>query len=147
MRFFGTSRTSIVSALLTIFLLSAVAATAKDGRDFAGTYGFTEVQEQGEMVHLTLHLRLFNYSDTDIKGAVVTLQGGPGEIALRGNFPTVKVWHKNRDVQLVQEFTVPKREYQDWLQPPAQPNVVIIYQDGSGQTWQKGAQMRPQPVL
>ena len=147
MRFFGISRMSIVSGLLAFFLLGAVGATAKDGRDFAGTYGFTEVQEQGDLVHLTLHLRLFNYSDTEIKGAVVTLQSGPGLAILRGSFPTVKLWHKNRDVQLVQEFTVPKQEYQDWLQPPAQPNLVIIYQDANGQTWQKGAQMRPQPVL
>jgi hypothetical protein len=147
MRFFGLSRTSIVSISLAIFLLSAITVMAKDGRDFAGTYGFTEVQEQGDMVHLTLHLRLFNYSDSDIKGAVVVLQEGPPGVALRGNFPTVKVWHKNRDVQLSQEFTVPKREYQDWLQPPAQPNVFIIYQDSNGQTWQRGAQMRPQPIL
>ena len=148
MRFFGLSRTSIVSGSLAIFLLSAITVMAKDGRDFAGTYGFTAVQEQqGEMVHLTLHLRLFNYSDADIKGAVVTLQSGPGVVVMRGSFPTVKIWHKNHDVQLSQEFTVPKQEYQDWLQPPAQPNVVIIYQDANGQTWQKGAQMRPQPVL
>ena len=147
MRFFGLSRRSIVSAALAFFLLSAIAVSAKDGRDFAGTYGFTEVQEQGETVHLTLHLRLFNYSDADIKGAVVTLQNGPGLVVLRGSFPTVKLWHKNRDIQLVQEFTVPKQEYQDWLQPPAQPNLVIMYQDVNGQTWQKGAQMRPQPVL
>jgi hypothetical protein len=25
--------------------------------------------------------------------------------------------------------------------------VVIIYQDSNGQTWQRGAQMRPQPIL
>jgi hypothetical protein len=147
MRFSGFSRAALLSTSLAILLLSTISLTAKDGRDFAGTYGFTNVQEQGEMVHLTLHLRLFNYSDADIKGAVVVLQEGPPGVALRGNFPTVKVWHKNRDVQLVQEFTVPKREYQDWLQPPAQPNVFIIYQDANGQTWQKGAQMRPQPIL
>jgi hypothetical protein len=147
MRFSGFSRAALLSTSLAILLLGTMTVMAKDGRDFAGTYGFTEVQEQGDMVHLTLHLRLFNYSDTDIKGAVVVLQEGPPGVALRGNFPTVKVWHKNRDVQLVQEFTVPKREYQDWLQPPAQPNVFIIYQDANGRTWQRGAQMRPQPVL
>ena len=68
-------------------------------------------------------------------------------MSLRGSFPTVKVWQKSHDVRLSQEFTVPKREYEDWLRPPAQPNVVVIYQDSDGQTWQKGAQMHPQPVL
>ena len=145
MEFTRLVRALLLGAALSILLLGTVAA--KDGRDFAGSYGFTDVQEQGDMVHLTLHVRLFNNSDADIKGAVVILREGPSGVALRGNFPTVKIWHKNHDVQLAHEFTVSKREYQDWLQPPAQPNVVVIYQDANGQTWQKGAQMRPQPAL
>jgi hypothetical protein len=147
MRFRGLSRTSVMGVCLTIFLLGTITATAKDGRDFAGVYGFTDVQEQGDMVRLTLHLRLFNNSEADIKGAVITLMEGPTGLALRGNFPTVKVWRKNKDVKLSQQFTISKSEYRDWLRPPAQPNVVIIYQDANGQTWEKGAQMRPQPII
>ncbi len=147
MRFRGLSRASVMGVWLAIFLLGTITATAKDGRDFAGVYGFTDVQEQGDMVRLTLHLRLFNNSEADIKGAVIVLMEGPTGLALRGNFPTVKVWRKNQDVKLSQQFTVPKREYEEWLRPPAQPNVVIIYQDASGQTWEKGAQMHPQPVV
>jgi len=147
MRFRGLSRASVMGVWLAIFLLGTITATAKDGRDFAGVYGFTDVQEQGDMVHLTLHVRLFNNSEADIKGAVIVLMEGSTGVGLRGNFPAVKVWRKNQDVKLSQQFTVPKREYQDWLRPPAQPNVVIIYQDANGQTWEKGAQMRPQPVV
>jgi hypothetical protein len=147
MRFRGFSRMSVMGVWLAIFLLGTITATAKDGRDFAGVYGFTDVREQGDMVHLTLHLRLFNNSEADIKGAVITLMEGSTGVALRGNFPTVKLWRKNQDVKLSQRFTIPKREYEDWLRPPAQPNVVIIYQDANGQTWEKGAQMRPQPII
>lgn len=147
MRFRGHSRASVLGVCLTIFMLGTITATAKDGRDFAGVYGFTDVQEQGDSVRLTLHLRLFNNSDADIKGAVIVLMEGHTGVSLRGNFPTVKVWHKNKDVKLSQQFTVPKREYEEWLRPPAQPNVVIIYQDASGHTWEKGAQMHPQPVV
>lgn len=147
MRFRGVLRAPLMGVWLAIFLLSTITATAKDGRDFAGVYGFTDVHEQGDMVHVTLHLRLFNYSEGDIKGAVITLMEGPTGVALRGSFPTVKVWRKNQDVKVRQQFTIPKREYEDWLRPPAQPNVVIIYQDANGQTWEKGAQMRPQPVV
>jgi len=147
MRFRGLSRASVMGVWLAIFLLGTITATAKDGRDFAGVYGFTDVQEQGDMVHLTLHVRLFNNSEADIKGAVIVLMEGSTGVGLRGNFPAVKVWRKNQDVKLSQQFTVPKREYQDWLRPPAQPNVVIIYQDANGQTWEKGAQIRPQPIL
>ena len=57
MRFRGLSRASVMGVWLAIFLLGTITATAKDGRDFAGVYGFTDVQEQGDMVRLTLHLR------------------------------------------------------------------------------------------
>jgi hypothetical protein len=147
MRFSGFSRVSVIGTSLAIFLLSAVALTAKDGRDFAGSYSFTEVQEQGNTVQLTLHVRMFNYSGTDIKDPVVTLREGPSGVGLLGSFPAVKTWYKNRQVELSQQFTVPKSDYQDWLRPPAQPNVVIIYQDANGQTWQKGVQMSPRPTL
>ena len=147
MRLRGFSRALLMGAPLAIFLLSTVAVTAKDGRDFAGVYGFTDVQEQGDTVHFTLHLQLFNNSEADIKGAVIALMEGSTGVDLRGSFPTVKIWRKSKDVKLTQEFTVPKREYEKWLRPPAQPNVVVIYQDANGQTWQKGTQMRPRPIL
>lgn len=146
MRFCGFLGASVKGAALAI-LLSSVLLTAKDGRDFAGSYGFTDVQDQGDNVHLTLHLRLHNFSDADIRGAIITLREGSTGVGLWGSFPAVKLWQKNHEVKVSQEFTVPKREYEDWLRPPAQPNVVIIYQDAQGNTWQKGAQMRPRPVM
>jgi hypothetical protein len=147
MRFSGFLRAALKYAPLAILVLGAIMVMARDGRDFAGTYRMTDVQEQGDMVHLTLHLRLYNNSDSDIKGAIVILRDGPTGVALRGNFPTVKVWPKSHEVRLSQEFTVPKREYEDWLRPPAQPNVVVIYQDAQKQTWHRSAQMAPEPVL
>src|ERR1700730_8488700 len=108
MRFSGFLRAPLVGVGLAFVLLGTVTVMAKDGRDFAGTYGFTDVQEQGDMVQLTLHLRLFNNSDADIKGAVIVLREGWTGVALRGSFPTVKVWAKNHDVQLSQQFTIPK---------------------------------------
>ena len=147
MRFYGLLRAAFKCAPLAILFLGAIVVTAKDGRDFAGTYGVTDVQELGDMVHLTLHLRLFNNSDADLKGTVVILREGPTGMALRGSFPTVKTWQKSHEVRLSQEFTVPKREYEDWLRPPAQPNVVVIYQDAQKQTWQRTAQLAPEPIL
>lgn len=147
MRFRALSRALVMSIWLVILPLGTVSAAARDGRDFAGMYGFTDVQEHGDVVTLTLHLQLFNDGDADIKAPVITLMEGPAGIGLRGSFPSVKVWRKNQGVKVSQQFTIPKREYEEWLRPPAQPNVVIIYQDANGKLWEKGAQMRPQPVV
>ena len=142
MRLLGFSRACVTRVCLGIFLMAGIAVQAKDGRDFAGVYGFTDVQEHGDTVHLTLHLRLINNSEADVKAPVITLMEGPAGVGLRGSFPSVKVWRKSQDLKVTQQFTIPKREYEEWLRPPAQPNVVVIYQDAAGRMWEKGAQMR-----
>jgi hypothetical protein len=147
MRFRGLSRTFLTRVGLGLFLLTAITATARDGRDFAGIYSLTNVQQSGDTVHLTLHLRLSNNSDADIKGAIVTLMQDSPLVALRGSFPTVQLWRKNQAVKLSGQFTISKREYEDWSRAPGQPNIVILYQDASGRTWQKGAQMHPRPTI
>lgn len=147
MRFRGLSRTFVMGVGLGILLLSALTATARDGRDFAGIYSLSSVQPQGDNVLLTLHVKLSNYSGADISGAIVTLMKGHPEAGLRGSFPTVKTWRKGQAVKLSAQFTIPKREFETWSHQPAQPDVVILYQDANGQTWQRGAQLRPEPVL
>jgi len=42
---------------------------------------------------------------------------------------------------------VTKREFKEWMTPPAQPNLVILFQDGKGTTWQKGAQISRRPLV
>ena len=147
MRSRGLSRTFLTAVCLGVLLFGGITATAKDGRDFAGTYSLSSVQPQGANVLLTLRVKLSNYSGADISGAVVTLMKGHPEVGLRGSFPTVKTWRKGQAVKLSAQFTIPKRELETWSHQPAQPDVVIIYQDANGQTWQRGAQLRPEPVL
>jgi hypothetical protein len=60
-------------------------------------------------------------------------------MTFRGNFQPVKVWKKQQFIQISQEFSISKREFAEWNGPPAQPNLVILFQDGKGQSWQKGA--------
>ena len=147
MRFRGLSRTFAFGVWVGIFLLGTITATAKDGRDFAGNYKLTNVQDHVNTVTLTLQVRLYNNSDAAISGAVVTLMAGAPEVGLRGSFPTVKTWKRAQGVLLNAQFTIPKREYLDWAHPPAQPNVVVMFQDANGQTWQRGAQLSARPAL
>jgi len=147
MRFRGLSRAFLLSVVLGTLLLGAITATASGGRDFAGVYSLSNVQLSGDTVHLTLHVRLSNYSNADIKGAIVTLMQGPPAAGLRGSFSTIQLWHKNQEVKLSGQFTISKREYEDWTRAPGQPNIVILYQDATGQTWTKSAQMRSRPTI
>src|SRR5690349_1601572 len=64
------SRARLVCTLLTVLMLATVTATAKSGREFSGYFDVSGVQEQGELVQVTLHLKLFNHSDADAKSVI-----------------------------------------------------------------------------
>jgi len=142
------SRAWATCALLAALLLATVAATSKSsGREFSGYFDVSGVQEQGDLVQVTLHLKLFNHSDADAKSVIVTLVDPTRSTTLRGNFQPVKVWKHQQFIEMSQEFSVTKREFREWMQPPAQPNLIILYQDSKGTTWQKGAQISRRPMV
>ena len=140
------SRAWLVCSLLTALLLATVAASANSGREFSGYFDVSGVQEQGDVVQVTLHLRLFNHSDADYKSVIVTLMDSSPARTLRGNFQPVKVWKSQKFIEMSQEFTVSKREFREWMAPPAQPNLVILFQDANAKSWEKGAQISRRPM-
>ena len=141
------SRAWYVCALLTALLLVTLAASSSQGREFSGYFDVSGVQQQGDSVLVTLHLKLFNHTDTDAKSVIVTLVQPDPPMTFHGNFQPVKVWKSRQFIEISQAFTVSKREYQDWMQPPAQPNVMILFTDSDGKSWQKGAQISRRPMV
>jgi len=143
------SRAWLVPLLIVLIpIIVTAAATDKPGPGyFSGYFDVSGVQEQGELVEVTLHLKLFNHSDADAKSVIVTLLDSSPAMTLRGNFSPVKVWKSQHFLEMSQEFTVTKREFAEWMAPPAQPNLVILFQDPAGQVWQKGAQISRRPLV
>jgi hypothetical protein len=147
MQFLRPSRAWYVCALLTALIFATAASSSSKGREFSGYFDVSGVQEQGDMVQVTLHLKLFNHGDSDAKGVIVALVQPAPPMTLRGSFQPVKVWKSGQFVEMSQEFTVSKQEFQEWMQPPAQPNVMILFTDGKGKSWQKGAQISRRPMV
>ena len=145
MRSLHNSRAGLACVLASL-LLAAVAA-ASSGRQFSGYFDVSGKQDQGELVQVTLHLKLFNHGDSDAKSVIVTLLDTSPAMTLRGNFQPLKVWKSQKFVEMSQQFTVSKREFGEWMAAPGQPNVVILYQDSNGKTWQKGAQLSRRPLV
>jgi len=125
----------------SMFASVAFAAGADRGREFSGYYDLSGVKEQGDMVQLTLHLKLFNHTAADAKSVIVTLTDAMPAMTFRGNFQTVKVWKSQQFIELSQEFTVPKSEFEAWTHAPIQPELTILFQDSTGKSLQKGAQL------
>lgn len=141
------SRAAAVSMLLVLSFSATVALAAVNRNYFSGYFDVSGVQEQGDLVQVTLHLRLFNHGDGDAKSVIVTLLDSSPAMTLRGNFQPLKVWKSHQFVDMSQEFTITKREFQEWMAPPAQPNLVILFQDSKGASWQKGAQISRRPLV
>lgn len=142
------SRAWAVCSLLAALILATVAAAANgSGREFSGYFDVSGVQEQGDLVQVTLHLKLYNHGDADARSVIVTLVDSSPTMTLRGNFQPVKVWKSKQFIEMSQEFSVTKREFREWMAPPAQPNLVILFQDSKGTSWQKGAQISRRPLV
>ena len=146
MRSMRPSRASQVCVVLATLLL-AIAAPARSGRDFSGYFDVSGVHEQGDLVQVTLHLKLFNHGDTDARSVIVALMNSGPSMMLRGNFQPVKVWKSQRFLEISQEFSVSKQEYREWMMPPAQPNLIVMYQDSHGKSWQQGVQISHRPLV
>jgi len=141
------SRAWLVCTLLITLSLATIATAANKGREFSGYFDVSGVQEQGDLVQVTLHLKMFNHGDVDAKRVIVTLLDSSPTMTFRGNFQPVKVWKSQHFIEMSQEFTVTKREFAEWMTAPAQPNLVILFQDEKGQSWQKGAQLSQRPLI
>jgi hypothetical protein len=141
------SRAWLVCTLLAALVLATVAATANNGRQFSGYFDMSGVHEQGDLVQVTLHLKLFNHGEADVKSVIVTLVDSSPAMTLRGNFQPVKVWKSQKFIEMNQEFFVTKREFGEWMAAPGQPNLVILFQDSKGKTWQKGAQISQRSLV
>lgn len=140
------ARAGLVCGVLASLLLASVAAIASNGREFSGYFDVSGKQEQGDLVQVTLHLKLFNHGDFDARSVIVTLVDPSPTMMLRGNFPPLKVWKSQKSVEMSQQFVVTKHEFAEWMAGPGQPNLVILYQDSAGKTWQKGAQLSRRPL-
>lgn len=146
MRYQRLSRAGLAACLVITLLLATVGASS-GGREFSGYFDISGVHQQGDLVQVTLHLKLFNHSDAEARRVIVALIDSSPAMTFRGNFQPVKVWKSHQFIEMSQEFSVTKREFHEWLAAPAQPNLLILFQDSKGTTWQRGAQISRRPLV
>jgi hypothetical protein len=127
-------------ALLATLLLTTVSALANDGRDFAGFYNLRHTRIHGDQVQLTLNLQVHNNGKADVRHAVISLRQNTG-LDLVGVTKPIVLLRSHDHVNLSQQFTVSRREYESWHQG-SQPAVSIIYR-AMGKSWERSIQLAP----
>ncbi len=130
----------------SLFLALAVLAVAKDGsRDFMAYYNVQNVSEGGNNVHATLQLKIFNYSGSDIHQGAVALYNSEPMAAPLGGFNAIKLFRAHQDVDLAQQFTISKREFDRW-QHGATPALFFLYRNAKGQVMKSHIDLVRRPL-
>ncbi len=137
MRSMRSSR-ACIAALFATLLLITVTAFASGGRDFAGFYKVSHTIIEGDQVHLTLNLQIHNNGDVDVSHAIITLRQNTG-LDFVGAAKPVALLRVHDHVNLSQQFTVSRREYEKWHNG-SEPGLSIIYR-AKGKTWERPIQM------
>jgi hypothetical protein len=111
-------------------------------------YRIHEGTEVGNSVQVKIQLKLFNYSGSDIKqGTVAVSDSQPTRVGL-GGFKPIKLIRARGEVNLMQEFTVSKVEYERW-QHGVSPSVFFLFTDSSGHALRRPIELirRPLPPI
>jgi hypothetical protein len=114
---------------LPCLVLSLVlTASARNGNDFAGSYQIGNVSDDGETVHLTLTVKIFNYGDKDVRNGAVALLDNQPRPGLLGSFGVIRLFRLGQQVTLSQQFDVSETEYRRWMDG-GQPNLKFLSND------------------
>ena len=128
-----------------IVAIAAFPAQAKNGRDFAGYYDLTQVTDLGESFQVDFSVRLFNFGDSDVDGATLTLADPLRRKQSYGAFQAVSVRQRERVRLNDLIVTVPRREYERWRQGAA-PALQIEFTAADGQTVRRRVELSRQPL-
>ena len=141
------SRVWLTAVVLTVFAAITANAVGSNGREFSGYFDLSDVQQQGDLVQVTLHLKLFNHGEADAHSVIVALIDSSPTMTVRGNFQPVKVWKSGQFIEMSQQFSVTQREFNEWMTTPIQPNLLVFFQDATGRTLQRGIQVSRRPLV
>jgi hypothetical protein len=146
----------VISVAVAAFLaaLGAARGLAKGAREFAGFYKILQATNQDDKVEVRISLHVFNYSEADVQDATISLRS-----SLPHPAGAAEAWEKEQPSfqgvalrvnegqvgpPLEATFTIPAREYQQWLKG-AQPHFVIDYQDASGKPQHRAIELMRRP--
>ncbi len=129
---------------VALVLVSAGLSAGANGRDFAGNFSLTGVNENADGVALTITLHLFNYSGEDLKQASLTVRG-PRLGPVLASFAPIADWPRTRDIVIRESFTVTRETYRIWSSR-TQPNVFVTYSSG-GQAREGSVELSRRPTI
>ena|SRR5581483_3904729 len=133
---------------IRLFIATGVAVTALmagNGRDFAGFYSFSNIEDHGGQIQAILAVRLYNYSGSDLRKVSVTVRETPPGNGILVAFSPVAIWVDKSDVVMRRQVAIPREQFLKWT-GHSQPPVFIVFKDESGREFQHTAQVSAHPI-
>jgi hypothetical protein len=128
---------------VTYLIMHPVSVAAADGRDFAGNYSLSEVSQSGDVTTLTLSMRIFNYSGSDVGYATVIFEDSDHPGVVYAAFSSVGVTSDD-SVPLSATATLPTSEVERWSQGSS-PAIKIQFTDIDGLKRDERVEVAPMP--
>lgn len=97
-----------------LFCIANFATAAEMERAFNATYRLSNIVEDGDVVHVTMTLKLMNPGNEDVKGGIVTLMNSEPHSTLIDSFSPIKTLPHRSEVTVSHIFTLPAKEYATW---------------------------------
>ena len=92
-------------------------------------------------MHITLNLKVQNFSNTTVRQAVIVLRQNTG-LNLVGQTNAIKSLADHSSAKFSQQFTVSRSEYESWRQG-GQPTAFIVYRNARGKQLEHYIQLAP----
>lgn len=127
--------------VLVLFAFNVQTALASAGRALTGSYELLDVVDQGDIVSVTLAVRIFNYGDEDVIGATVWLSdplGIPGTEAALGTIDTPR----RASARVSGTIDVSRQEYERWL-AGGMPHLRLGVTGSTGETTSQSVEADP----
>lgn len=125
-------RNRLIFLIAGSFVLAIPFSQASNASRISGSYQVVEKTGMGSQVHVRLQLRLTNHGQRELRVQRLTLwdfshphKGGSQACKL--------VLGSGASVRTIQEFTIPRAEYQLWTRG-TRPRLVVELQSARGRT-------------
>lgn len=116
--------------LCLILLLSSNLAAVENQRGFAGFYQAQKTSDGTQTVQVTLAIRFFNYSRSNVSDGVLELRDSLPPHKVVASLSQVSII-AGGSLQVTGDFTLPRSEYVRW-QNGGHPEMTIEFRDADG---------------
>ena len=138
------TRTALLAMAVALCVAASLSTGLAAGRGFVAFYDYSDVQENETAVLLTLTVRVFNFTESEAVGAVISVEDANNPEADFGQFEPVLI-PPHGSVVLSAQLNISTEEFARW-QEWRHPLLRIDYETDNGEPRRSWPEVSRKPV-